>query len=86
MKLLPLSENPIDPEYGEWSMTTRDFLWEKQTDVSSAAFNKMVGLLVVGFTSGVFGLYELPGCNSIHRLSVSHSSLNTCCLNNTGGR
>ena len=52
--------------------------------VSSTAFNKQTSLLLVGFDQGVFGLYEMPGCVSLQRLSVSNQSLNTACINSTG--
>ena len=39
---------------------------------------------MVGFDKGVFGLYEMPGCVSIHKLSVSHHSLNTAAINSSG--
>ena len=69
---------------GTWKLTSREFLWEPHTSVTSVAFNKTTSLLVVGFDKGVFGLYEMPGCVSIHRLSVSNHSLNTACINTTG--
>lgn len=69
---------------GSWKLTAREFLWEPHTQVTSVDFNKTTGMLVVGFNKGVFGLYEMPGCTSVHRLSVSNHSLNTACINNTG--
>eukprot|EP00596_Hydrurales_sp_CCMP1899_P003442 CAMPEP_0119050586 /NCGR_PEP_ID=MMETSP1177-20130426/70734_1 /TAXON_ID=2985 /ORGANISM="Ochromonas sp, Strain CCMP1899" /LENGTH=830 /DNA_ID=CAMNT_0007029157 /DNA_START=526 /DNA_END=3015 /DNA_ORIENTATION=+ len=69
---------------GTWKLVTREFLWEPHTQVTSVAFNKPNSLLVVGFNKGVFGLYEMPGCVNIHKLSVSHHSLNTACINSTG--
>jgi periodic tryptophan protein 2 len=74
----------IKKKKGLWKLVNREFLWEPHTQVTSAAFNKSVSLLVVGFDKGVFGLYEMPGCVNLHRLSVSHHSLNTACINNTG--
>ena len=41
-------------------------------------------LLVVGFTSGVFGLYEMPGCNNIHTLSVSNHKISSVTMNPSG--
>ena len=52
--------------------------------MTSVDFNKTTNMLVVGFNKGVFGLYEMPGCVNIHRLSVSNHSLNTASINNTG--
>lgn len=41
-------------------------------------------LLVLGFSSGVFGLYEMPDCNAIHTLSVGQAGIGTCDVNATG--
>lgn len=78
------SKKTIIKEKGIWKLTSREFLWEPHTQVTSVAYNKSSSLLVVGFDKGVFGLYEMPGCVNIHKLSVSHHSLNTACINNTG--
>ena len=69
---------------GAWKLSAREFLWDPHTRVSSTAFNKGSSLLVVGFDKGVFGLYEMPGCINLQKLSVSSSSLNTACMNSTG--
>jgi periodic tryptophan protein 2 len=69
---------------GKWVLSEREFLWEPHTEVNSAAFNKTSKLLVVGFNVGVFGIYEMPGCVNIHKLSVSHQSLNTASINLSG--
>ena len=69
---------------GKWVLASKEFLWDPHSRVISAAFNKINGLLVVGFNTGVFGLYTMPGCTNIHKLSVSHHSLNTISINSTG--
>jgi periodic tryptophan protein 2 len=51
---------------------------------SSSSSSNNTSLLVVGFSDGVFGLYELPTCQVIHTLSVSHAGLGTVALNKTG--
>ena len=68
----------------KWVLKEREFLWDPHTEVTSAAFNKQSGLLVIGFSKGVFGLYEMPGCVNLHRLSVSHHSLNSVDINSNG--
>jgi periodic tryptophan protein 2 len=68
----------------KWVLKEREFLWDPQTRVSSTAYNKASGLLVVGFTTGVFGLYEMPGCINVHRLSVSSNSVSSVSINSTG--
>jgi periodic tryptophan protein 2 len=69
---------------GAWKLHAREFLWDPHTQVSSTAFNRAASLLVIGFSNGVFGLYEMPGCINVHRLSVSNHSLSTACINGTG--
>ena len=68
----------------KWVLKEREFLWDPHTQVASADFNKTSNLLVVGFTSGVFGLYEMPGCVNVHRLSVSNHSINSVSMSPTG--
>ncbi|KAJ1730384.1 U3 snoRNP protein, partial [Coemansia biformis] len=52
--------------------------------VQSAAFNWATGLLVLGFTNGVFGIWEMPEFNMIHSLSISRKKINTVAINPTG--
>jgi periodic tryptophan protein 2 len=68
----------------KWVLKEREFLWDPHTRVASVDFNKESNLLLVGFTSGVFGLYEMPGCVNVHRLSVSNHSVNSVTINRTG--
>lgn len=42
------------------------------------------GVLVVGFSNGVFALYEMPDFNNIHSLSVSQSRINSTAVNASG--
>lgn len=48
-------------------METRQF-FNQYSKVSCCSFHIQSSLLVVGFTSGVFGLYELPDFTNIHTL------------------
>ena len=68
----------------KWVLKEREFLWDPHTHVASVDFNKLSNLLMVGFDSGVFGLYEMPGCVNVHRLSVSNHSVNSVTINPTG--
>ena len=64
----------------KWYLAEREFLWDPNTQVTSVSFNKSSGLLVVGFNQGVFGLYEMPGCINLHKLSISTHSINAACI------
>ena len=46
--------------------------------------SKNTTLLVVGFDSGVFGLYELPDFNNIHTLSISQKRVTTVAVSPSG--
>ena len=46
-----------------WTLEGRHYFDKDRARVSSAAYDRRTGLLVVGFTSGVFALYELPDFN-----------------------
>ncbi|KAJ2808159.1 U3 snoRNP protein [Coemansia guatemalensis] len=52
--------------------------------VHSAAFSWATGLMVLGFTNGVFGIWEMPGFNMVHSLSISRAKINTIAINTTG--
>eukprot|EP00744_Colponema_vietnamica_P009652 GILI01013704.1.p1 GENE.GILI01013704.1~~GILI01013704.1.p1 ORF type:complete len:671 (+),score=201.45 GILI01013704.1:103-2013(+) len=55
-----------------------------QAKVTSAAFHPGSQLLVVGFSSGIFGLYELPFFTPLHTLSVSQHKISSVTINSTG--
>ncbi|KAJ1832752.1 U3 snoRNP protein [Coemansia sp. RSA 2711] len=52
--------------------------------VQSAAFSWATGLMVLGFTNGVFGIWEMPEFNMIHSLSISRKKINTIAINPSG--
>ena len=68
----------------KWVLRNREFLWDPHTRVSSVNFQAESSLLVVGFDNGVFGLYEMPECTNIHRLSVSNQCITSSAINSTG--
>jgi periodic tryptophan protein 2 len=78
------AEGSITRRGGAWKLEARHFLWEPHVSITSVAFNKSSNLLVVGFSGGVFGLYEMPDCRNLHKLSVSNFSLNAACINQSG--
>lgn len=69
-------------KYRRWWVTQREYF--NQGKVQCATFHLQNNLLVVGFNSGIFGLYELPDFNNIHTLSISQNKIDFVALNNTG--
>ncbi|KAL7469362.1 hypothetical protein ACHAXS_009624 [Conticribra weissflogii] len=66
-----------------WGNTSRHYFNDNSSTktVVSTAYSSEHSLLVVGFSTGLFGLYELPSVSNIHTLSLSHSTIGTVCIN-----
>lgn len=70
-----------DPETEEdiaearWRIVKKDFFMQNDAKVNCAAFHAPSNLLVVGFSNGLFGLYDLPEFNMIHLLRYVDRSL-----------
>ncbi|KAJ5995118.1 hypothetical protein N7481_002095 [Penicillium waksmanii] len=75
-----------DEEIGEpqWRIAKKDFFMQNDAKVNCAAFHAPSSLLVVGFSNGLFGLYDLPEFNMIHQLSVSQSNIDVVTINKSG--
>ncbi|KAI9798688.1 MAG: hypothetical protein M1833_004677 [Piccolia ochrophora] len=54
----------------QWRIAERHYFLQSDAKVNCAAFHAQSNLMVVGFTSGIFGLYELPEFNQIHTLRL----------------
>lgn len=52
----------------QWRINERHYFKQSNARAKSAAYHIQSNLLVVGFSNGIFGLYELPGFNMIHTL------------------
>lgn len=57
----------IDPEK-RWRCAKRHYFNQANAKVQSCAFHPASHLMVVGFSSGIFGIWEMPEFNSIHTL------------------
>ena len=69
---------------GKWSLETKNYFHQNSDRVSCVAYHKANNVLTVGFTNGVFGLYELESFNHIHSLSISQKQISTVSINNSG--
>ncbi|KAI7872555.1 putative WD repeat protein [Spinellus fusiger] len=68
----------------KWRVAKKHFFMQAPAKVKSCEFFAPSQLLVVGFSSGVFGLYEVPSFNAIHTLSISQKNIDTVTINRTG--
>ncbi|KAI8141777.1 WD40 repeat-like protein [Fennellomyces sp. T-0311] len=75
-------EKHVDSE--RWRISGKHYFMQNNTKVKSCAFFAPNNLLVVGFSNGIFGLYELPSFVNIHTLSISKNKIDTIAINRTG--
>jgi periodic tryptophan protein 2 len=70
---------------GVFQLAERHLLRDNtQGEIISCAFHKRHNLLVLGFSAGIFGVYEMPDCANIHRLSVSTHAVSSLQINSSG--
>jgi periodic tryptophan protein 2 len=69
---------------GTWKLHKKHFIQIDHAKVACANFLRASSLLVVGLDSGIFGLYDMPGCVNIHTLSISQHAINTVAINDSG--
>ncbi|GBE83819.1 Periodic tryptophan protein 2 homolog [Sparassis crispa] len=67
-----------------WGVQTRHYFRLPNTRVVCSTFHRGANLLVVGFSSGVFGLWELPSFSNLHTLSISQEKISAVAVNPSG--
>ncbi|KAI9316685.1 WD40 repeat-like protein [Dichotomocladium elegans] len=75
-------ENKVDRV--QWRISAKHYFNQNNTKVRSCQFFSASNLLVVGFSTGLFGLYELPSFTNIHTLSITQHKIDTVAINRTG--
>ncbi|BGP15986.1 hypothetical protein JCM10213_004802 [Rhodosporidiobolus nylandii] len=67
-----------------WGIKERHYFMQTPAKVVSTTFHAPSNLLVVGFSNGVFGLWEMPSFTSVHTLSVSQEKITSVAINPSG--
>lgn len=77
-----------DPEHAvgltRWGVASRHYFYQTQTQVTCADFHAGTSRLVVGFSSGLFSLRDMPDFTEIHALSISQEKITSVAINSTG--
>ncbi|KAJ3337216.1 hypothetical protein HDU83_008903 [Entophlyctis luteolus] len=68
----------------KWACASRHYFNQNHAKVVSCDFHAETNILVVGFTSGVFGIWELPDFINIHTLSISQKKVESVTINPSG--
>lgn len=67
-----------------WGVHKRNYFHQANTRVVCSAFHRPSNLLIVGFSTGVFGLWEMPAFSNIHTLSISQEKISSVAINPSG--
>ena len=67
-----------------WGVHKCHYFNQSGTKVVCATFHRGSNLLVVGFSTGVFGLWEMPAFSNIHTLSISQEKISSVAINSSG--
>lgn len=73
-----------DDDDSRWRIVNRHYFMQGSAHVRCAAFHPETNLLVAGFSNGLFGLYEMPEFNNIHKLSISQNDIDFVTINKSG--
>ncbi|RKP12721.1 WD40 repeat-like protein [Piptocephalis cylindrospora] len=68
----------------QWYILHRHYFSQPNAKVVCAAFHPESNLLLAGFTTGIFGIWELPHFTNIHTLSISQHGIDTVTINQSG--
>ncbi|KAF3179637.1 hypothetical protein EYR41_011360 [Orbilia oligospora] len=77
-------EAPQDPSQERWRIVKKRFFMQGSATVKCATYHAPSNLLIVGFSTGLFSLYEMPEFNLIHTLSISQKEIDHVSINPSG--
>ncbi|KAG8902198.1 hypothetical protein FRB99_004780 [Tulasnella sp. 403] len=78
----PIGENAVALTH--WGVSERHYFNQSFTKVTCSTWHSPSNLLIVGFSSGVFGLWEMPSFTNIHTLSISQERISSVAINPSG--
>lgn len=68
----------------KWELLKKDYFMQAPAKVTACDHHRGLDLVVVGFSNGVFGLYQMPDFICIHLLSISREKITTAVFNDLG--
>ncbi|KAJ9559514.1 LOW QUALITY PROTEIN: hypothetical protein OSB04_004674 [Centaurea solstitialis] len=69
---------------GKWELVKKDFFMQTPAKLTACDYHRGLEIVVVGFSNGVFGLYQMPDFVCIHLLSISREKITTASFNEVG--
>lgn len=77
-------ESEIPLNKGKWELVKKDFFMPAPARLTACGYHNELDMVVVAFSNGVFGLYQMPDFVCIHLLSVSREKITTAVFNRLG--
>ncbi|XP_062008257.1 periodic tryptophan protein 2 [Rosa rugosa] len=68
----------------KWELLKKESFGQASMKVTACDYHRGLDMLVVGFSKGVFALYQMPDFVCIHRLSISREKITTAVFNELG--
>ena len=69
---------------GKWELLRKDCFMQAPAKLTACDYHRGLDLVVVGFSNGVFGLYQMPDFVCIHLLSISREKITMAVFNDLG--
>lgn len=69
---------------GKWGLLRKDCFKQAPAKLTACAYNAGLDMVVVGFSNGVFGLYQMPDFVCLHLLSISREKITAAVFNEAG--
>ncbi|KAL5201946.1 hypothetical protein ABZP36_012898 [Zizania latifolia] len=80
-----LEESDITPLHmARWELQKKDFFMQSPAKLTACDYHRELDMVVVGFSNGVFGLYQMPDFVCLHLLSISREKITTAIFNSLG--
>lgn len=67
-----------------WGISDKNYFMRSGERVTSVCFHLASSLLIVGFSTGIFTLYQMPAFQQVHQLSISQERITSVAVNPTG--
>eukprot|EP00899_Mesostigma_viride_P002377 jgi/Mesvir1/1213/Mv17699-RA.2 len=80
---VPDASYRMDLAHGRWTLASKHFFGQGAR-LTCAAYSAPLDLVVAGFASGAFGLWQMPEFTALQVLSMSREALDSISFNETG--
>jgi periodic tryptophan protein 2 len=68
----------------KWKLEEKHFFMQSPAKLTACDYHRELDMVVVGFSNGVFGLYQMPDFVCLHLLSISREKITTAIFNSLG--